>query len=223
MNVMRLFVSVSSVRDWKPQFGNSLLALSHRVTSKGVKGQKLEGFMIRAQMQASCLSGSRQKSLDLAIEGGFTHWLSLDDDMVFPADIVDRLAVHGKDVMTANYCRKVPGKIEGVYQDLKGEIIDSGRRTGIEQIAWMGGGMFLADLSKIKPIPKPHFEVVWSEEKQDYFDQDMVFSGKIRHHGVEIWCDHEASKTIGHVGDYEFRFKDYRWDGQVQDSAELAA
>jgi hypothetical protein len=206
MGEVRLFVSVPSCREWKPAFGSSFVGLNVQLVTKGVKGHTLTNLYPEIAAQASCLSQARQSSLTKAINGGFTHWLSLDDDMQFPQTIVDDLIAHHKPIVTANYRRKNADVVSGVCMGLDGQIIDSTGKTGLEQIGWMGGGMFLANIESIQHIPAPHFEVSWCEERQDYYDQDNYFSAKLRQHGIELWCDHDLSQKIAHVGDYHFKF-----------------
>jgi hypothetical protein len=205
MDDVRLYIAVSSCRDWKPQFGSCLLALHHHLLAEGLGG-RLRALEMKSSTQASCLSASRQSALTDALKRGFTHFLSLDDDMVFPQDTVEQLMRHGKAVITANYRRKQADKVAGVCMDLDGQILDSTGKSGLQEIGWMGGGCALFEIEAIKPVPAPHFEVVWSEEHQDYFDQDNVFSHKLRKHGVQIWCDHDLSQQVSHIGDYHFQF-----------------
>lgn len=204
MREIRLFISVPSCREWKPAFGSSFLGLSANLLQHGVKDCKLAALLPEIAAQASCLSQARQSALTKAIQGNFTHWLSLDDDMMFPADIIDKMIVHDVPVVTANYRRKNAKQVRGVCMDLDGNEINSTGKRGLQKIGWMGGGMFLADIEKIKHIPAPHFEVIWCPERQDYFDQDNYFSAKLRNYGCEMWLDHDLSQEIIHVGDYHF-------------------
>lgn len=207
---IKLFISVASCRGWMPAFGASFLGLNCNLVSNGIKGHNLAGLYPDIAAQASCLSQARQCALNKAIDGGYTHWLSLDDDMQFPMDIIDKMIVHEKAVVTANYRRKNPNVVSGVCMGLDGQIIDSTGKSGLEQIGWMGGGCFLADIEKIKHIPRPHFEVSWCEERQDYYDQDNYFSAKLRQHNAEIWLDHGLSQLISHVGDYHYKFPEVK-------------
>lgn len=204
MEEVRLLISVPTCREWKPAFGASFLGLNCHLLKAGIPGYKLTHVYPDLMAQASCLSQARESALHKAVQGQFTHWLSLDDDMIFPIDTVHQLINHDKDVVTANYRRKSPTQIAGVCMGLDGQVIDSTNKFGLEQIGWMGGGCFLANINKIRHIPRPHFEVVYSPERGDYFDQDYYFSSKLRQHGSEIWCDHDLSKMIKHVGDFHF-------------------
>lgn len=204
MREIRLLISVPSCREWKAAFGSSFLSLNCFLLKAGVRNHKLTQVYPDIMAQASCLSQARQIAFNKAKDGGFTHWLSLDDDMMFPHDLVDQLIQHEKEVVTANYRRKSPTQITGVCMGLDGQIIDSTGKTDLEEIGWMGGGCFLADIEKIKHVEGPHFEVVWSKDLNNYFDQDYYFSAKLRQAGIKIWMDNACSQHIKHVGDYHF-------------------
>lgn len=205
---VRLFISVPSNRDWKGKFGSSLAGLISHLTGPNFKaeGFKLTEFFLRSWGQSSCLSIARQRFVDEMIEGGFTHWLSLDDDMTFPMDIVDRLIVHGKDVVSIN-ARHKSQEIKGSVLDMNGKPMDSTGKTGLEEIKIMGGAIFLAKIDAFKHIPKPHFQVLWSPEHNDYIGEDFHFAGLLKINGVRLWCDHDASHHVGHIGDIEYKFE----------------
>ncbi len=191
----KLYISVPSCRDWKVDFGASMMGLTAYLFEKNIMAYP------NIMRQASCLSEARQKALDEAITGEFTHWLSLDDDHAFPPNILDGMFAHKKDIITANYRKKLP-EVVGVCIGMDGKFVDSTGKTGLEQIHLMGGGMFLADISKIKPIARPHFEVRYTAK--GYYDQDTFFSALMRENGVEIWCDHDLSQKVQHIGDYAY-------------------
>jgi hypothetical protein len=207
MKDIKLFISVPSCREPKAGFNASFLSLSAHLLQRGIEGHNLVGIYPEIAAQASCLSQSRQAALSKAIKDGFTHWLSLDDDMMFPSNIIDLMLKHDAALVTANYRRKNFNKVMGVCMGLDGKIIDSTGKTGTEIIGWMGGGMFLADIEKIKHIPAPHFEVVWCPERDDYYDQDNYFSAKLRQNGIDILLDHDLSQFISHIGDYPYAWQ----------------
>ena len=59
-----------------------------------------------------------------------------------------------------------------------------------------------ADLFEEKPkTPNADEGKMWIE--------DTVFSYLLWNHGVEMWCDHDLSREIGHVGEFEYRLPLY--------------
>lgn len=204
MSDIRLYISVPSCREPKSGFNASFLSLTAYLLKSGIKNHNLQAIFPEIAAQASCLSQARQSALTKAINENCTHWLSLDDDMMFPGNLVDLMLAHDAPVVTANYRRKNFHRVVGVCMGIDGELIDSTGRTGTEKIGWMGGGMFMADIAKIKHIPAPHFEVVWCPERHDYYDQDNYFSAKLRQNGIDILLDHDLSQKITHIGDYPY-------------------
>lgn len=220
---VRLYIAVPSCRDWKVRFGSSFMGLIHNVMNIGLTDRKLTAIYLNAMAGASILSRARQLALNDAIKGGFTHLLMLDDDMTFPGNTVDRLLQHEKPFVAANYCRKVPGEPVSISFDLNGKSIDSAGKTGLEEVMFVGAGLNLIDLEAIKHISPPHFCVVWDEQRQDYWGEDMFFCNKLRSEGIPIFIDHDLSQKVGHVGDYEFRFEINEMIEEFQERMKRAA
>lgn len=148
---------------------------------------------------------TRQEHLDKAMTDNFTHLLTLDDDMSFPADVVERMLVHEKPVMTCNYRRKRPDRLEHCCTQMDGTMLDSTGKTGLEQIKAMGMGCTLIEVDALRHIPKPHFGTTWNYDMQEYLMEDSWFSLLLLLHGVPIFVDHDLSREIGHVGEVQYR------------------
>ena len=208
MEEVKLFVSVPSNRDWKSGFGSSLAHMVNHLSSGrfNVPGYTMATYFMRVYGNSSCLSVARQNFVEECKIGGFTHWLSLDDDMTFPPNIVDRLLAHGKDVVSCNARYKVEDYI-GSCQDMNGKPIDSRGKTGLEELMTMGGAIFLAKVDCFRNIPKPNFQVVWSEAHNAYVSEDIYFAAQLKHHGVRLWCDHDVSQEIYHIGEHYYGWK----------------
>lgn len=207
---MNLFVTVPSNRDWKGKFGASFAGIYVHMMSKGVEGHQLMNIQMSALGQASCLNAARQRFIDemlagTATHGPYTHWLSLDDDMTFPLDLVSRLAVHKKDIVAIN-ARHKTDEVKGSLVGFDDKYLSSVGKTGLEEVKSIGGAIFLACVDSFRNIPKPHFETRWVAEKNDYLSEDRFFAGLLYLHGVKMYCDHDTSKLVTHVGDY-----DYSW------------
>lgn len=191
---MKTYIAIPSCRDWKPHFGASLCGLVRKMTMDGVD------FDMIAMMGTSVIPKARQLAIDYAIEHGFTHVLFLDDDMAFPADLYESLSKHSLPVVAANYSNKSSEPSPQTH-GLDGQPIFSHGKTGIEEAGWVGFGAVLIDVSTVKDIPKPLFEMRWLDERGAFIGEDYYFCGKARAHGVKIYIDHDASQKMGHVGD----------------------
>src|SRR5580700_5253807 len=183
---INLYISIPSNRPWVGKFGTSAMGLTAYLAANGVKGHRFTGSFVRAWGQVSCLSEARQMFVDEMIAKGFTHWLSLDDDMPFPANIVDMLAAHDKDVVAINARHKTNSEIKGSLLDFSGLPISSAGKSGLEPIYSMGGAIFLAKVSAFKHIPKPHFEVRWMPQQNRYLHEDRYFAQVLHDAGAKM-------------------------------------
>jgi hypothetical protein len=194
----------------KPQTCSDLTNLVGWLIHTG-KDINLTQLDIRGGVAESLLSSARQRKLDLAIKGDYTHIAMFDDDMTFPKDTVHQLLKHEKDFVCANVCQKTPEKISGVCLDLKdGKRINSDGAYGLEEVSYGTLACTLIRLDAIRHVQKPHFEVLWSPELNNneggYQGEDHYFMRKIREYGVKLYCDHDLTKQVAHVGDYPYKF-----------------
>lgn len=203
---MKIYIAIVSNRDHKARFVGSLYALTQNLIHHG-KSYGIEAHMIAIGEGHSCLSRGRQDALDTALKNGSTHLLFIDDDMVFPPNILQMLTQRKLPVVAANYVLKDQESLRFVARDANGKRISSKGKTGVEEVCRTGTGMFLVECNAVRHIPGPHFEVVWNAEKKDYISEDSYFCDKLRAHGVTIHIDHDASQNIGHVGDFVYSMR----------------
>jgi len=198
MENLKLAICIPSCRDWKARFGNSLVGMVRHLTKASVD------FDINIMLGASILPRARQLAIGWARSIEATHMLCLDDDMVFPKDIANRLLSHDKDIVACNYVSKVTNR--ALIHDLDGQLLTSEGHEGLEEVGWVGFGVILIKMACLDGINPPFFEQKWNPERQDFIGEDFFFCKKVREHGVKIYCDHDASQLIGHVGDRAFGF-----------------
>ncbi len=202
---VNIIVSVNCARDVKPQF-TARLWHAGMWTFKHSHEIGLNTIDLHLGANQSSLSSSRQVHLDHALKSGYSHMFMVDDDQEFPRDTIMRLLAHQKPVVFPNIAQKVPGKVIGVVLDDDGKRIDSTGRAGLEQVSYGTLACTLLDLSCIRNIPRPHFEVSWIDGANRYIGEDHSFFQKLGKAGVEFWCDHDLSQQVYHVGDYPYGF-----------------
>lgn len=208
---VRLAIGVCTNRHVCPQFMDDLVALSGHLNTHGIKGVNLVTSQIYRKKNASDLCAARHEILTESIKRGFTHLLWLDDDGGFPADLLDHLFAPGKQVIGVNTPKKNVRPGGNIYTalDLNGQFMESLGKQGVEEAGAIGMGVMLLDLSVMKSIPLPFFEVVWDHAGQDYVSETRYFSKKLRAHGVRLWVDHGLSHRTDHVGDLAFNYQFY--------------
>lgn len=198
-----IVISVNCARDTKPQFTARLWHMG-MWTFKHMSN--LGTIDLHLGANQSSLPASRQSHIDHALKSGYTHAFLCDDDQEFPKDTIIRLLSHQKPIVCANICQKTPYRISGVCLDDDGKRIDSTGRKGLEQISYGTLGCTLLDLSYVRNIPRPHFEVKWLESASRYMGEDHYFFQKLGLAGVEFWLDHDLSQEVYHIGDFPYGF-----------------
>jgi len=155
----------------------------------------------------SLIAQQRQKLAEAAIEGGSTHILWLDSDMLFPVYVAEKLLSHELDVVACNYStRSLP--IKGVAYDRIGEW-DSWKSVvettdTLAKVEGIGMGCMLVKTDVFLKLDKPWFNTTWESEYSDFIGEDFYFCKKARDADFSIMVDTVLSKSIGHIGISKF-------------------
>lgn len=144
-------------------------------------------------------------------------WLLwLDNDMVFPPDLLLRLLAHERDIVGVDYRRRSPpyARIGLVLHadDPKGLPMFKGEvgaraTTGLVERAMLGLGCFLVRASVFEALPAPWFARVWTREHvsadnpDGFATEDSYFCSCARAADYRIWCDLDLSAQVRHVGE----------------------
>jgi len=136
-----------------------------------------------------------------------THLMSIDADMIFPADGLERLLGADKDIVGANY------RFRGVLadQDTPASVIKFEGKDGYRNVlepdfpkelfecGAVGLGFTLIKMSVFDKLKKPYFYI-----KEDPLPstEDIVFCQDARKAGIKIFCD--PTIKMGHYGSYVY-------------------
>lgn len=166
------------------------------------KGGKLHLF----NSQGTLIADQRQNLVIEALNVGADYILHLDTDMRFPKDLVDRLHAHGKDVVAANYStRRLPCKpVAFADAGCRNLIYTKADSTGVEEVYAIGMGAMLERTDVYKKLGLPFFSIGYSQSAQDFFGEDVYHCHKLREAGVKVFVDHDVSKQVKHIGNFEF-------------------
>lgn len=158
--------------------------------------------------QGTVLVSQRTELVLKARKEGCSHVLWVDSDMRFPPDTISRLLAHGQLVVGANCARRrmptsptaanyVNGKKQAVFTEADSH--------GLEKVDALGTGVLLVQMEVFDSIPAPWFATPWDSKAQGYQGEDMYFCWLLRQCGVPVYVDHDLSREISHVGQFEFR------------------
>ena len=130
-----------------------------------------------------------------ALKNGSDYLLFVDDDMIFPADTLDKLLKTGKQIVgVLSYSRKLPLQAT-VWkpEDIKEALFEC------EQV---GGGVLLIDTKVFNEMERPWFAFETYDSGMIKVGEDAYFCQKAKTRGISVWC--EPSISIGHIGNYVY-------------------
>lgn len=158
-------------------------------------------------IQGTLIVNQRTDLARQAMAMGATHILYLDDDMRFPADTMDRLLKHKKDIVAANYpTRKFPIQPVAFANDTDlTRVPTNADSTGLETVSSVGMGVMLVNVEVFDKIGLPYFMIGFSPKNQEYTGEDIFFCRKARQAGYQIYIDHDLSKEVKHTGSLDFQ------------------
>lgn len=204
-NKFNLAVSIASGDRWHSRFGISLANMSVQLASKRIPSYDRISMSYN-MVSTSLLHQSRQLLVEKAlIEAHATHILFVDTDQTFPADTVHRMAAHGKMVVAANIVqRKIPMVPCAIGFDGK-RLWTKPHSTGLEEVQMAGTGLMLINTKIFKALSAPFFLQPF-DETYGFTGEDTYFCNQLHKAGVKIWIDHDLSKEVGHLGEFEYTF-----------------
>ncbi len=117
-----------------------------------------------------------------------------------------------KQVVVTNYRIKTEEPIFVAVNMVGERIKTTESSTGLQPIAFSGFGVSLIETSALKNVPQPWFCPTFDINQTGansggYTIEDQAFFDRLRHAGVDVWLDHDASKMVGHIGR-----RTWRWD-----------
>ena len=168
-------------------------------------------------VSGSMLHDLRTDLVRRAMVADATHMLFLDDDMQFPVDLLNRLLAHNKPVVGCNYSRRCIPPIPTSHGLDDKPVYTRPDSTGLESVAHIGTGVMLIDMRVFEHLDAtlgleamPWFQFGWTDlnhpDKPPRPEgEDVYFCRKLRSAGVPLYVDHDVSKNVGHLGEWEYR------------------
>lgn len=200
---MKITLAVCTNRGVKPKTAGALLAL--------VNYSRAVDFHILVAERGYTISENRNYCVVQAQKNGSDYLAFIDDDMTFPADTLDRLLVHEKDVIGVNsYSRCLPLSSTVGLMDKNGEYMHPDKHTawemqipsGLFKAYFVGAGVLLIKMSVFDKIKKPYFHFTTDKNGQIIHGEDGYFCFNVRKAGMDVYCD--SSLPIAHLGEYSF-------------------
>ena len=184
---MKILLAVPTNRGVRGKTTKSLLEL--------IANTKEHDFEIVIAEEGYDTSENRNYIASQALKKNCDYILTIDDDMTFPANTLQKLLDTGKRIVgVLSYSRMLPLKPTVVPVD---KITDE-----LFECKEVGGGVLLIDTKVFKEVKQPWF----ATEKHDFgmvkVGEDAYFCHRAREQGIKVYC--EPSLSVGHLGEYNF-------------------
>ena len=146
----------------------------------------------------SIISDQRYRLVLSAMQDNCTQILWLDSDMLFPVSIYQRLNEHNKLAVAAPYStRTKPYRNTAGASDKLDTVVNE---SGLHPVYSVGMGLMLTDISIFSMIPRPWFQVTWSDKYETFTGEDVYFCSQLHNYEYKLYVDFDLSKKCGHIG-----------------------
>lgn len=153
----------------------------------------------------SGISANRERLVKEALETDATHVLFIDDDMGFSAEALHLLASRKLPIVGCNYPMRVKGHgFTALSADKEHRIELTEESTGVEECCYTGFGFCLIETDVFRKIPRPWFLIGYNTETETYTTEDAGLARRLEEAGIKWHVDHDASKHVYHVGQWNF-------------------
>jgi len=204
---IKVMIAVPSSGHVKAWFAHSLAGLTAQFASIKSRPDAAGHELTMGLQVTSVIHANREKLVTEALKAEATHVLFIDDDMAFDPRVLDVLLSRRHPIVCCNYPKKgFPITFTAIRPDGKAAIQTTKDSVGLEEALYTGFGMALIETRVFKAVPKPWFLPKYFPDIDTYSTEDLPFFEKATAAGFTVYVDHDASKLIGHVGEWTFRW-----------------
>jgi hypothetical protein len=158
----------------------------------------------------SVITIARRNLTEIFLKSDFDYIWWVDSDMKFPIDAPVKLLARNKDIVGANYRRRrFPNPnftamtgVNGKFQEFQ----TTDNSPAMEKCDVLPHGMVLVKREVYEKIEQPHYIQEFVPELNLEIGEDIYFCQKAQKAGYEIWCDHDLSKEVAHIGIFHFNY-----------------
>lgn len=156
----------------------------------------------------SLVYDARNSMAQAAMDENCDYVLWIDSDMTFPADALERLMAHDKDVVTGLYFQRRGDHKPVIYCSIGDEGADvytDYPKDKLFMVCGCGFGFVLMKTEVLRRITEKEHLLF---HPMIGFGEDLSFCYRWLSMGGEIWCD--PTIKCGHIGEYVFTEEDWQ-------------
>lgn len=187
---MKLLIAIPTLDYMAAAFVERLLNLTKHLNIQGVDYEV-------AIKSGTLVYLARERLTKKAIDGGFTHVLWLDSDMIFEDDAFNELYDTGKDFVCGIFHARRPGHQSCIFKAVTPPERYSWDEYPNDTFRIKGCGMActLVKTDILKAV-KDHFGNCFTPDYN--LGEDLAFCKRADELGFGIWC--EPTVRVGHIG-----------------------
>jgi hypothetical protein len=202
MKTKKIAIAIPTTTMVNYQFAQSLAANVGNLSAKGYTVDLMFNSGSVLHRQRNNLVSSFVKNEKFK---DYTHLIWIDSDMVFANNSLERLINHDKDVVGVNYCARQGAPRFTAAKDGK-RFSTKPESTGLESVDILGFGVMCVKKEVLEKVGYPWCDFLTIGES--LMGEDEYFCSKVNNSGYKIFCDHDLSKEVYHIGqtmlDYNF-------------------
>lgn len=158
----------------------------------------------------SVITIARRNLTEIFLKSDFDYAWWVDSDMKFPIDAPIRLLNRGVPLVGCNYRRRRfpnPG-----FTGMMGqpgsftELVTDDSSPAMQDVDVLPHGCVMVHRSVYEKIPQPHYIQDFDANLNLEIGEDIYFCRKAREAGFQVWCDHELSREIAHIGIFHYNY-----------------
>jgi hypothetical protein len=158
----------------------------------------------------SVITIARRNLTDIFLKSDFDYAWWVDSDMKFPIDAPIKLLKRQVALVGANYRRRRfpnPGFTGMMGEAGKfTELVTDDNSPSMQKVDVLPHGCVMVHRSVYEKIPQPHYLQDYIPEINLEVGEDIYFCNKAKEAGFDVWCDHDLSKEISHIGIFHFNY-----------------
>lgn len=206
---MSIMIAIPTLNLVTTEFMNCCLALRFPMN------EKVQFFFFKDHAKQG-VAEMRNKAVILAEELGFDYIFFIDDDVLFNADVLQKMYAHKKTIVNGIYWRKQMPSEPLLFKEWgKGSWSDYPENQLVRCVG-AGLGMTLIDLKIFKLLAYPYFETI-NAGNGHKTTEDIYFYKQCECYNIPIFCD--TSVECGHIdkaNNFDLYWKGNKYDLEAQ-------
>ena len=160
-------------------------------------------------IEGSGISANREQLVVDALKTNCTHILFIDEDMGFVPQTLHVLASKRQRIVGTNYPMRGKGSsFTALTEDRQARVVTGPHSVGLAPVFYTGFGFCLIERSVFEQMKRPWFLIGYNTDNYRYTTEDAAFGNQLHELGIPWYVDHDASKLICHIGNYNYQWQE---------------